>query len=96
MKTNVFYMLEDGVNKWFLKDGEVKIYSDFSGTVINSSCTIQDIENAMKKGVLKEVKPSDDLERMVLGLPPSDSKFDFGLLAIGAIVCGVALAFVMM
>ena len=97
MKTNVFYMLqENGVNKWFLKDGEVMVYRDFNGTVINSVCTIQDIENAMKKGVLKEVKPIDDLERMVLGLPPSDSKFDFCLLAIGAIVCGVALAFVMM
>lgn len=96
MKTNVFYMLEGGVNKWFMKDGDVKIYRYFNGTVVNSFCTIQDIENAMKKGVLKEVKPSDDLERMVLGLPPSDSKFDFGLLAVGAIVCGVALAFVMM
>lgn len=97
MKTNVFYMLkENGVNKWFLKDGEVMVYRYFNGTVVNSFCTIQYIENAMKKGVLKEVKPSDDLERMVLGLPPSDSKFDLGLLAIGAIVCGVALAFVMM
>ena len=97
MKTNVFYMLqENGVNKWFLKDGEVMVYRDFNGTVINSACTIQDIENAIKKGVLKEVKPSDDLERMVLGLPPSDSKFDFGLLAVGAIVCGAAIAFVMM
>lgn len=97
MKTDVFYMLkENGVNKWFLKDGEVMIFRDFNGTVVNSFCTIQDIENAMKKGVLKKVKPIGDLERMVLGLPPSDSKFDFGLLAIGAIVCGVALAFVMM
>lgn len=97
MKTNVFYMLqENGVNKWFLKDGEVMIFRDFNGTVVNSICTVQDIENAMKKGVLKEVNPSGDLERMVLGLPPSDSKFNFGLLAIGAIVCGVALAFVMM
>jgi hypothetical protein len=96
MKTNVFYMLENGVNKWFLKDGEVMIYRDFNGTVVNSVCTIQDVDSAFKRGVLKEVKPSDDLERMVLGFPPSDSKFDFGLLAIGAIVCGVALAFVMM
>lgn len=72
MKTNVFYMLEDGVNKWFLKDGEVMIFRDFNGTVVNSICTIQDIENAMNKGVLKEVKPNDDLERMVLGLPPGD------------------------
>lgn len=96
MKTNVFYMLEDGANKWFLKDGEVKIYHDFNGTVIDSICTAQEVDNAFKKGVLKEVKPIDDLERMVLGLPPSDSKFDFGLLAVGAIVCGVALAFVTM
>lgn len=97
MKTDVFYMLkENGVNKWFLQDGVVKIYRDFNGTVIDSVCTVHDVDDAVKSGLLKEVNPSDDLERMVLGLPPSDSKFDFGLLAVGAIVCGAALAFVMM
>lgn len=56
MKTNVFYMLqENSVNKWFLKDGEVKIYRDFNGTVIDSICTAQEVDNAFKRGLLKEV-----------------------------------------
>lgn len=103
IRGDVFYKLPGGVNMLFVRKGRVMVYESQNKYIRESIITIFELQHGVNRGYLHAIRPSNKIEREILGVTEVKEKAPLkcisrsfivdGFLVAAALACILALGF---
>ena len=88
------YATELGQNAYFIENGKIMATRD--GYIRESILSIEDFNEAIRKGYLFEVEPRNPYEAELVKAMKADRNLEFGLVLAGVVVVTVGIIFAAM